>query len=144
MKKKIFRRQLFSIKRLGDKWRKPKGRQNKLRLEKKSKGKRVKIGFGSPKSERKIVLRIFNENDIEKLKNTNLDEKRHIILLAGSIGKKKRLLLNKKLKEVLYNKGYEVNNGKLKKTDVNKKEVKSENISGNVKSEIKEKQGDKR
>ncbi|MEM5812768.1 MAG: eL32 family ribosomal protein [Candidatus Aenigmatarchaeota archaeon] len=122
MKKKVFKRQLFSIKRLGEKWRKPKGRQSKLRLEKKSKGKRVKIGFGSPKTERKIIIRIFNEKDIENLRNINLDEKKHIILLAGSIGKRKRKDLNKKLKETLAQFGYELKKGKLKKIETNKKE----------------------
>ncbi|MBU5678548.1 MAG: eL32 family ribosomal protein [Candidatus Aenigmatarchaeota archaeon] len=139
MKKKIFRRQLFSIKRLGEKWRKPKGRQSKLRLEKKSKGKRVKIGFGSPKSERKILIRIFNEKDIEKLRNINLDENRYIILLASSVGKKKRKDLIKKLKEMLAQKGYEIKKGKLNKMDVNKKEVIKENIVKDVKTEAKEK-----
>lgn len=124
MKKKIFRRQLFSIKRLGEKWRKPKGRQSKLRLEKKSKGKRVKIGFGSPKNERKIILRLFNENDIEKLKDIKLDEKRHIIVFASSIGKKKRKSLYKKLKEFLFQKGYEIKKGRLKKIEANKNEEK--------------------
>lgn len=128
MKNKIFRRQLFSIKRLGEKWRKPKGRQSKLRLEKKSKGKRVKIGFGTPKSERKIIIRIFNEKDIEKLKSINLDENRHIIFLSSTIGKKKRRELNKKLKEILYQNGYEIRKGRLKKIDLNKKEVVKENI----------------
>lgn len=139
MKKRIFRRQLFSIKRLGEKWRRPKGRQSKLRLEKKSKGKRVKIGFGSPKSERKVIIRIFNENDIEKLKNTTLDEKRHIILIASSVGKKKKKALNNKLKEFLAQMGYEVKKGKLKKIEENKKEIKSENTAKNLKTEIKEK-----
>lgn len=142
MKKRIFRRQLFSIKRLGEKWRRPKGRQSKLRLEKKSKGKRVKIGFGSPKSERKVIIRIFNENDIEKLKNTTLDEKRHIILIASSVGKKKKKALNNKLKEFLAQMGYEVKKGKLKKIEENKKEIKSENTAKNLKTEIKEKKSE--
>jgi len=99
VKKKKFLRRLYFIKRLGEKWRRPRGRQNKLRLEKKGKGKRVKVGFGSPKSEKKKIIRIFSKKDIENLNNLNFDDKKHVILIASSVGKKKREELKKVFSE---------------------------------------------
>jgi len=117
-KKKEFFRRLYFIKRLGKKWRKPKGRQNKLRLEKKGKGKRVKVGFGSPKNERKRIIRIFSKKDIENIKNSNIDPKKNIILIASSVGKKKR----EELKNFLLDIFPEL---KIKNLKISKKEIKS-------------------
>ncbi len=118
-KKKKFFRRLYFIKRLGEKWRRPRGRQNKLRLEKKGKGKRVKIGFGSPKSERKKIIRIFSKKDIENLKNLKLDPKNNIILIASSVGKKKR----EELKNLLLDIFPEL---KIKNLKISKKEIKKQ------------------
>lgn len=91
--KMSFKRQHFKLKKLGCKWRKPKGRQSKLRLEKKGRWKRVKIGFGSPKKEKNLitikgelkrVVRVKNLKDLE-----SLDPRDNVCIIASSVGKKK-------------------------------------------------------
>ncbi len=52
---KFLRRNWFRHKRLGMKWRRPRGSQNKLRKEKKGKGRVPKIGWKRPESERGLV-----------------------------------------------------------------------------------------
>ncbi len=95
MSKRFKRQNWFRLKRLGIKWRRPKGRQSKLRLEKKGKGKRVKIGFahGDGLIKGKTPVYISNLRDVEKATKEN------IAIIASSIGKKKYVEIVKALKE---------------------------------------------
>jgi len=82
------------------KWKKPKGKDNKMRLKLKGYPPVVQIGYGTPNiiknlhpSGYKPVV-ISNVKDLE-----DLDPTKHIIYIAGSIGLKKRIELIKLAKE---------------------------------------------
>ena len=101
-KKPEFKRQSEkNVKRLGRKWRAPKGNQSKLRMHKISRGFIPNTGYGSPKSVRSLhpsgfedVL-VCNMNQLEKM-----DPQRQACRIASSVGKKKRLDIMKKAGEM--------------------------------------------
>jgi len=72
-------------------WRKPKGRDNKMREKRRGYPCVVKIGY-KDKCEEKLKI-IQNVKDLEKI---NKDEK----IILGSVGKKKKLEIIKKAKEL--------------------------------------------
>lgn len=78
-------------------WRRPKGRHNKIRQSKISRFKKVKIGYKNPEEirgtikEKKVML-IGNLRDIEKAKKGGL-------AIVAKLGKKKRETILKLLKE---------------------------------------------
>jgi len=80
------------------KWHGAKGRQNKLRLNRKGRMQRPKVGWGSPKSIRNLVLgisavRVENVKDIEAVK-------KDVGIIIGKVGKKKRLEIIKRANEL--------------------------------------------
>ena len=86
----MFRQQGYTrYKKLGTRWRKPKGSQSKMRKCKKSHAKMPNIGFGSGKKE--TIPVIFNENDIGNNKK---------VIFGSFVGKKKRTALAEKYKDV--------------------------------------------
>ena len=134
MKKKKFKRQCFWLKRLGEKWRKPRGRQSKLKKEKKGKQPVPKIGFGSNKKERNMIIvkgelkkpvRIMNMKDLEKI-----DPKKEIGIVASSVGTKKAIEMLKKAKELgikIFNKKFIEKKGAKKASENKEKTEKEEN-----------------
>ena len=105
MKKKRlpkFRRQeWFMVKRLGEKWRKPRGRDSKLRVRKRGKGKRVTIGYRGPKDIRGLHPSGFAEvmiNNVNSLENVNASEQ--AIRIASSVGRRNREQILKKAGEL--------------------------------------------
>lgn len=71
------------------KWRGAKGRQNKIRLNRKGYGARPKIGYGEDKSLKNkinglIVVRIENISQLKVVEKTQA-------ILIASVGKKKRM-----------------------------------------------------
>jgi len=85
-----FKRQDFQLKKLKDKWKRPKGLHSKLRLRKSGHQKKPNIGYKNPKEIRGLFLSKFkftkvgNFKDLEKAK-----EDKNIIL--SKIGKKKKI-----------------------------------------------------
>ena len=72
------------------KYRRPSGRDNKIRLNEKGRLRKVKIGFKGKKSQRGLIknmkpVMIYNVNDIKKLKNSE-----DTIGIVGKIGNKKK------------------------------------------------------
>jgi len=77
----VFERTDFGkYKKLKKCWRKPRGLQNKLKVCKK--GLKPKIGYKKP--EKSSAIRIFNLQELNKLKPKE-------IIIASGVGKKKRL-----------------------------------------------------
>ncbi len=76
------------------KWRKPKGIDNKMRLKLKGYPAIVQVGYRGPAIIRGLhpaglePVVVYCVNDLE-----NLDPSRHIVYIAGSVGLKKRVLL---------------------------------------------------
>ncbi len=88
-------------KRLGEKWRRPKGRHNKMRLKWKEKPAVVEIGYRSPKAVRGLhpsgyedVL-VYNINDLEKL-----NPEKQAARIASTVGKRKKIEIIKRAREL--------------------------------------------
>lgn len=89
-------------------WRKPKGRDNKMREKRKGYPSIVSIGYRTKKTERGKInnqntIKINNLKELEKIKE------KHILI--GRVGKKKRLEIIKKAQE----KGIKIHNLNVKK-----------------------------
>jgi large subunit ribosomal protein L32e len=101
-KKPDFKRQSEkNVKRLGRKWRAPKGNQSKLRMHRISRGSIPNTGYGSPKTVRNLhpsgfedVL-VYNVKDLEKM-----DVQKQACRIASSVGGRKRLDIMKKAGEM--------------------------------------------
>ena len=76
-------------------WRKPKGRDNKMRESRKGRPPLVSIGYRS-KKERKNTLIVYNLKDLGNAKKYNR-------IILGKIGKKKRAEILKKALEAKIN-----------------------------------------
>jgi len=74
-------------------WRRPKGRDNKMREKRKGYPRVVSIGYKKKKSERKNIIMIRNLGDLEKAKKNE-------IVILGDIGKKKKIEMAKKAKKM--------------------------------------------
>ncbi len=95
MKKKRltkFRRQeWFRFKKLGEKWRKPRGSDSKMRVGKSGKPPTVSIGYRSPKAARGVhpsglaEILVNNPRDLE-----GIDARKQAIRIASGVGKRKR------------------------------------------------------
>jgi large subunit ribosomal protein L32e len=103
MPKKFLRRITTRYSKLGLRrknkqvWRKPKGRDNKMRERRRGYPKTVTIGYGTKKSERstiegKMPVVVFNVKDLEKVGKNE-------IAVLGKIGNKNRVEIAKKANE---------------------------------------------
>lgn len=96
MIKKFLRRSSDRYSKLGKRkkkkqiWRKPKGRDNKMREKRRGYPAVVKIGYKNEGHKTQIVIR--NLKDLEKVKNQDL-------VIVGKVGKKKKIEIVKKAKE---------------------------------------------
>ena len=72
-------------------WRKPRGRDNKMR--EKRKGKPAVVSIGYKKRKDKPALIIQNIHDLENVKRDN-------IVILGKVGKKKKIEIAKKAREM--------------------------------------------
>lgn len=116
---KFRRQESWRYKRLAENWRKPKGIDNKMRLQVSGVPALVKIGYRGPKASRGIHPSgyvdnlIHNINDLLKL-NKDKDAAR----IAHTVGKKKRLEIILKAESM----GIKVLNGKKPETKSSKSE----------------------
>jgi large subunit ribosomal protein L32e len=88
-------------------WRKPKGNDNKMRLQLKGYPPIVKVGYGSPRDIRNLHpsgLEPVVVHSLNELKG--LDPKKHIVYIASNVGLKKRIELIKAAQE----KGFKIAN----------------------------------
>lgn len=101
---KFIRRDFKRYSKLGknrkklQKWRRPTGRDNKIRENRKGYPSKVKVGFKSDKSESgkiegKIPMRVLNLLDLEKIGKNNS-------VIIGSIGARKKMEVIKKAQEM--------------------------------------------
>ncbi|NPA85291.1 MAG: 50S ribosomal protein L32e [Crenarchaeota archaeon] len=95
----------------GYKWRKPKGNDNKSRLQLKGYPPIVKVGYRTPKQYRDLhpsglkPVIVHNVKELEKV-----DKDKHIVYIASSVGKRKRQEILKRAQEL----GIRVANGGAK------------------------------
>ncbi|NOZ30576.1 MAG: 50S ribosomal protein L32e [Crenarchaeota archaeon] len=75
-------------------WRKPKGNDSKMRLQLKGYPPIVKVGYGTPAELRGlhpsglVPVRVSSVRDLE-----GLDPEKHIVVIASTVGLRKRLAL---------------------------------------------------
>ncbi|HLD37054.1 MAG TPA: eL32 family ribosomal protein [Candidatus Nanoarchaeia archaeon] len=100
MAKKFLRRGWNKKSQLGrgrknkQKWRKPKGRHNKMREKRKGYAKTVSIGYGKPKKERAKTLKtVRNVKDITKMKKGET-------ATLSKVGRKNRIEIARKAEEL--------------------------------------------
>ncbi len=93
---RFIRQESWRYLRIKDNWRRPRGKDSKMRLHKKGFPPSPKIGYRTPKLVRclhpsgfKEVL-IHNVNDIKKLVT---DPSRQAIRIASSVGRRKRMAI---------------------------------------------------
>lgn len=124
-KKPDFKRQSEkNLKRLGRKWRAPKGNQSKMRMHKIARGSIPNTGYGSPKNVKgkhpsgfEDVL-VYNAMDLEKM-----DAQKQACRIASSVGGRKRTEIIKKAGEMKI-KVLNPSKAKAKKKEVKKVEEK--------------------
>jgi large subunit ribosomal protein L32e len=99
MAKKFLRRTSNRYSKLGKKrkkkqvWRKPKGRDNKMREKRKGYPVVVSIGYRKKESDRKKIFTIRNMQDLGKIGKDN-------VVMIGKIGRKNKIEIVKKLNEM--------------------------------------------
>jgi len=77
--------------RIKDRWRRPKGIDNKMRQKRKGWPKSVKVGYGSPRAVRNLhpsgkeEIAVYNVGDL-----TIVDPETQVARIGGSVGRKKR------------------------------------------------------
>lgn len=87
--------------RLGEKWRKPRGRHSKLAVREKSHGHLVAVGWGAPKN-----LRGLHPSGLQETLVHNIDElqkvdtKKFAARIAHTVGERKRKEILKKAEEL--------------------------------------------
>ncbi len=122
MKRRLpkFRRQEWSkYKRLGEKWRKPRGRDSKMRVGSRGKPATVSIGYKSPRETRGThpsgltEVLVHRPQDLE-----GVDAGRYVARIASSVGKRKREKIIIKAKEL----GIRVLNPGVEKRETKPKE----------------------
>ncbi|RLG15641.1 MAG: 50S ribosomal protein L32e [Candidatus Nanohalarchaeota archaeon] len=117
-----------TVKRLQKKWKRPRGRDNKIR--RRLKGRLASPSYSSPKKVKGrhpnglIEILISNLNDLD-----NLDSTEHTIRIRGTIGnKKKRTIIKKakKLKLHILNPGIKLKTKPVKEKKEKKKETETQ------------------
>ena len=93
-KPKFLRQGANYLKKVANKWRRPRGLHSKLKLKQKSKGVIPNVGYGAPKSTRGLhpsgyeEVRIITQEDL-----SNLNKNKHAIKISSKLGAKKRIAL---------------------------------------------------
>jgi len=113
------------------KWRKPRGIHSKILMRRKGHRKMPEVGYGSPKAVKglnrfgKREVLVYNIKDLDKV-----DKKLDSVVIASTVGKKKRLDILKKCKELKLEvsnyKSIETGIEKIEKLLLKKKELKKE------------------
>jgi large subunit ribosomal protein L32e len=91
---KFVRQESWRYDRLAESWRKPKGKDNKMRRQLSGSPRLVKVGYGGPRKSRGLHPSgytdniVFNVNDL-----TRLDPTKDAARIAHVVGQRKRLLI---------------------------------------------------
>ena len=110
MKKPNFKRQeWFRYKKLGEKWRKARGKTSKTRRYEKGKPAMPSIGYGSPKTTRGLHPSGYQDILIRNITELeNLDPATQAGRISATVGKRKKEVMLSKAKELgikILNKG---------------------------------------
>ena len=91
---KFIRQESWKYIRIKDSWRRPRGKDSKMRLHKKGRPPSPKIGYRTPAPVRGRHPSGFEEvlvYNIKDIKDKVIDSSRQAVRIGGSVGKRKRL-----------------------------------------------------
>ena len=89
---KFIRQESWRYDRLAKKWRKPKGKDNKMRKQKSGMPAIVKVGYGGPRAARGLHPSGYTDNLIHNAAElAKLDPKKDAARIGHTVGKKKRM-----------------------------------------------------
>jgi large subunit ribosomal protein L32e len=95
------RQESWRYKRLDESWRRPRGKDSKMRLQKRGRPPLVKIGYRTPRKFRGLHPSGFREVLISNIKEIEgLDPSIHALRLAGTLGRKTREKIYEKAVEL--------------------------------------------
>ena len=101
-KKPVFIRSRGKIlRRVGMKWRAPKGIHSKLRMHKREAGNLPRVGYGSPRSVKGLhpsgfeEIMVYNSNDVSKV-----NPQTQACRISSTVGRKKKMEIMKKANEM--------------------------------------------
>ncbi len=97
MSKKFKSQDYFRYPRLGTKWRRPKGRQSKLRKGKGGSGMRVSMGYGT-KAEEKNTINGMKFSVVKSVRD--LESAKEAIIISATLGAKKTNLIAERAKQL--------------------------------------------
>lgn len=101
MAKRFKRQEYARYKKLGDKWRKPRGRTSKMRRYEAGKPDMPAIGYGTPKDTRYLHPSGYKDVLVRNLKELeSLDPATEAARLSSSIGKNKKSQMLEKASEL--------------------------------------------
>jgi large subunit ribosomal protein L32e len=96
-----FIRQSWRYDRLAENWRKPKGKDNKMRKQKSGMPAIVKVGYRGPRAARGLHPSGYIDNLIHNTAELlKLDPKKDAARIGHTVGKKKRIEINSKAVEL--------------------------------------------
>jgi large subunit ribosomal protein L32e len=117
---KFKRQESWRYKRLATNWRKPKGIDNKMRLQVSGVPALVKIGYRGPKASRGLHPSGYVDNLVHNVNELlKLNKDKDAARIAHTVGKKKRLEIISKAESI----GIKVLNGKKPELKTSKTEV---------------------
>lgn len=89
---KFIRQESWRYDRLAENWRKPKGKDNKMRKQKAGVPAIVKVGYRGPKAARGLHPSGYTDNVVHNVAElARLDPKKDAARIAHAVGKKKRI-----------------------------------------------------
>lgn len=96
---KFIRQESWRYDRLAENWRKPKGKDNKMRLQKSGMPAIVKVGYRGPRASRGLHPSGYSDNLIHNTTElAKLDPKKDAARIGHTVGKRKRIeIINKAL-----------------------------------------------
>ncbi len=89
---KFIRQESWRYDRLAENWRKPKGKDNKMRKQKAGVPAIVKVGYRGPKAARGLHPSGYTDNVVHNISElAKLDPKKDAARIGHTVGKKKRI-----------------------------------------------------
>ncbi|RLF91609.1 50S ribosomal protein L32e [Thermococci archaeon] len=98
---KFVRYEYFRFKKLGDKWRRPRGKDSKVRIGMKEKPPRVKVGYRKPRTIRGFHPSGYREVLVSSPSQlSDVNPEAEAVRISSSVGKRKRAEILSKAKEL--------------------------------------------
>jgi large subunit ribosomal protein L32e len=121
---KFIRQESWRYDRLAENWRKPKGKDNKMRKQKSGMPAIVKVGYRGPRVARGLHPSGYTDNVVHNVAElAKLDPKKDAARLGHTVGKRKRIEIIAKANELGIN---VLNAGKLAPKSEEKEQEKKE------------------